>query len=156
MTKIKIILLITLAIALNVSVLGQEKERNYSMIVSDGHIITLYIASENEKMSEDSIVVGIGYGTGEGATENEAISQAYAVAIQDLYTSFFSRMHFDIFIRISKPVPYWELPSVTTKRISLEKTEEKCKASIELITSISRKELDKIEMTLDSIINNIK
>ena len=118
MTKIKIILLITLAIALNVSVLGQEKERNYSMIVSDGHIITLYIASENEKMSEDSIVVGIGYGTGEGATENEAISQAYAVAIQDLYTSFFSRMHFDIFISISKPVPYWELPSVTTKRIS--------------------------------------
>lgn len=156
MTKIKIILLITLAIALNVSVLGQEKERNYSMIVSDGHIITLYIASENEKMSEDSIVVGIGYGTGEGATGIEAISQAYAMAMQELYTIFFSRMHLDIFIENNKPVPYLELPSVTTEFISFRKTKEKCMASIKLSTSISRKEWDELEMTLDSIIHNIK
>jgi hypothetical protein len=155
MEKLKIILLIALAIALNVSAFGQEKKHNNCNIVSDGHIIK-YGAYENEKISEDSIVVGIGYGTGEGATEMEAISQAYAEAMQELYTIFFSRMHLDIFIELNKPVPYLELPPVTTKLISLEKTGEKCEAHIKLITSISRKELDKIEMTLDSIINNIK
>ncbi len=156
MEKIKIILLISLAIALNVNAYGQEKKHNHSMIVSDGHIITSYISYENEKTSEDSIVVGIGSGTGEGATEIEAISQAYAEAMQKLYASFFSRMHFGIFIELNKPVPYLELPSVTTKFISFQKTEEKCNASIELSTSISRKEWDKLEMTLDSTINNIK
>lgn len=152
MEKLKIILLIALAIILNISALGQEKLRIY---FSEGRTIS-YDACENGKMSEDSIPVGIGYGEGEGLTEMEAISLAYAEAMQELYTIFFSRMHLDIFIELNKPVPYLELPSVTTEFISFRKTKEKCMASIKLSTSISRKELDKIEMTLDSIINNIK